>query len=597
MARRPAFGSGRAGPHTVTSVTFAILKAMKQSLEAAIAKCVEDAFAIDTVVELTRPEEQHGDYATNVALQLAKKIGKNPREIADELSVKIREKLEDILADTSVAGPGFINLRLNDKALVAAMRKGLAPSNKGQSVLLEYSCPNAFKELHTGHLYQTVVGDAIGRILEATGASVFRANFGGDVGLHVAKCLYGIKQEIADAGIKKLQEVPEDSRAEWISAAYVQGAKAYEEDEAAKAEIAAINVQVYGFHETAGDSDSAEAGGTADDLAKIYWTCREWSYDYFKDFYQKIAVEPFDKYYPESTVTARGLQVVGQHAGTVFEKSDGAVVYKGEDAGLHTRVFITSQGLPTYETKDLGVIFTEADDFAYDKRVLITGNDQTDYMKVVFSALHAIDADLAAKQTHRTHGTVRFGGGQKMSSRLGNVTRAVDVVQTVDEAVARENPGSDHYPIALAAIKYTFLKHRLGSDIAFDINESVSLEGSSGPYLQYAHARARSILRKAPAAAENDAPSMPDDLETGERTLVRKITEYPEVVDKAVTELMPHHICTYLYELAQTFNRFYEHNRVIGDERQTTRLALVAKYADTLKDGLTLLGIASPEKM
>ena len=555
---------------------------MKNELEAALAECVKDLFDVDVAVELTRPDEQFGDYATNVALQLAKKLGKPPREIAESLAAEAKEKLVGQVSEVSVAGPGFLNLRLTDRAMLDSVRVEVEKTNSGRRIILEYSCPNAFKELHTGHLYQTVAGDALGRLLEATGATVFRANFGGDVGLHVAKCLYGIVKKI-DEDPAKLDDIPKDARPEWISAAYVVGAKAYEEDDTAKGRIKDINSQVYGFHES-DDKTSV--------LAQIYWTCREWSYDYFKDFYKQVQVEPFDKYYPESVTIEPGLKVVREHTPEVFKESDGAVVYKGEDAGLHTRVFVTSEGLPTYETKDIGVIFTEIDDFTYDQRVLITGNDQTDYMKVVFAALNAIDPDLAAKQTHLTNGTVRFGGGQKMSSRLGNVTRAVDVIQSVSEAVSDEHPDSDHYQTALAAIKYTFLRHRLGGDIAFDINESVSLEGNSGPYLQYAHARARSILAKAGSEGGKI-----DDLEPGERSLVRKMSEYPEVVDKAVAELMPHHVCTYLYELAQTFNRFYENNRVVGDPREAVRLALVARYADTLRNGLALLGIASPDKM
>ncbi len=549
-----------------------------QEISQVISAVCKDLFHVDTDVVLTRPDEQFGDYATNIALQLAKQLGKNPREVAQTIVDNIKH---DAIQSVEIAGPGFINIRLTDAALVAGMVTDISSLSLHKRVLLEYSCPNAFKELHTGHLYQTIVGDAMGRILEATGAKIFRANFGGDVGLHVAKCLYGIVQKIGEDP-RELVAIPAETRPEWISSVYVLGASAYEEDEAAKAKITEINTQIYDFHNN-NDHES--------DLAQIYWQCREWSYDYFKSFYEKIRVEPFDKYYPESTTTAPGLELVKQNTGAVFTSSEGAIIYDEAKSGLHTRVFITSKGLPTYETKDLGVVISEAEDFVYDKRVIITGNDQSEYMKVVFAALKAIDPDLAAKQTHFTNGTVRFGSGQKMSSRLGNVTRAVDVIDTISEVVSGENPSTDYYSTALAAIKYSFLKHRLGGDIAFDINESVSLEGNSGPYLQYAHARARSILTKA------DNYSELTDLESDERSLVGKLTEYTDVVDRATNEFMPHHICTYLYELAQTFNRFYEHNRVIDDPRQAQRLTLVNKYADVLKDGLGLLGISAPDRM
>jgi arginyl-tRNA synthetase len=147
--------------------------------------------------------------------------------------------------------------------------------------------------------------------------------------------------------------------------------------------------------------------------------------------------------------------------------------------------------------------------------------------------------------------------------------------------------------VYLAAVKYTFLKSRIGGDIVFDVQESVTLEGNSGPYLQYAHARARSILAK----VDGKPADIDGLLEKDERSLLRKLSEYPAVVERAVDELLPHHICTYLYELAQDFNRFYEHNRVIGDERQAVRVRLVTEYADVLQGGLRLLNIPAPERM
>lgn len=178
-----------------------------------------------------------------------------------------------------------------------------------------------------------------------------------------------------------------------------------------------------------------------------------------------------------------------------------------------------------------------------------------------------------------------------MSSRAGNIFRAQDVLDAVQAEVKKAHK-TDSWDTVLGAVKYAFLKHRLGGDLIFDIKESVSLEGNSGPYLQYSHARARSILSK------KEVPNAkPDKFEPDERSLLRKITEYPEAVEKAVNELMPHHIATYLYELAQVFNRFYEKNRVLNDPRETVRLQLVQAYANTLKKGLSLLNIPAPDKM
>ncbi|MDB5175820.1 MAG: argS [Candidatus Saccharibacteria bacterium] len=559
---------------------------MQEQLEQTIAETGKNVFGEEITVELTRPDESFGDYSTNIAMQLAGKLGKAPREIAEELSGALRADLAEVVSEVTVAGPGFINIRLTDGAIVSMLDYDVSAVNRGRKVLLEYSCPNAFKQLHTGHLYQTIAGDSIGRLLEATGVEVFRANFGGDVGLHVAKSLYGIITALGEAGhYDQLNDVEPARRTQYLSTAYVAGAKAYEEDEDAKQAIATINGQVYGFHAN-NDHES--------DLARIYWQCREWSYEYFKSFYESIAVEPFDKYYPESETMEPGIAMVRANTPGVFEESDGAIVFRGEKVGLFTNVFITSKGLPAYGAKDLGVVKLEAGDFDYDQRVLMTGVSDTAYVKVVFAALQSINPELAAKQVHHPNGTVKFGSGQKMSSRLGNVTSAVDVLKVVGDAVEAADDQSKQN-ITLGAIKYSFLKQRLGGDIAFDLNESVRLEGNSGPYLQYAHARACSILRK----SENPVETSLQDtiLEAGERTMVRALGEYSLTITKSVKDLMPHHLCTYLYELSQTFNRFYENNRVMGDEREGLRLTLVKRYADTLAEGLQLLGIVAPEQM
>lgn len=557
---------------------------MKEDSEQKVAAVCQDMFGVAVTVELNRPEEQFGDYATNVALQLAKQLGKNPREIGEGLAVKLRETLAEAVTDVSVAGPGFVNITLHDRTLIKGLGAQPAQSLAGQTIVAEYSDPNPFKVLHAGHLYTSVVGDSIANLMQAAGADVHRVNFGGDVGMHVGKTMWAIVKELGGELPEQLAQIPEGERSEWMAKAYVQGTQAYEEDETAKTEIVALNKRVYQLH-SEDDHDSP--------FAQLYWTCRGWSYDYFDSFYERIGTS-FEKYYPESQTAPIGLQTVKEHAGSVYQESDGAIVFDGEKYGLHTRVFINSEGLPTYEAKDVGLIMLKKQDYNFDRSVIITGNEQAQYMAVVLKSIEQFAPELAAATTHLTHGLVKLQGGVKMSSRAGNFLRAVDVL---DEAAAanKESTGQDNDVTVLGAVKYAFLKNRLGGDIIYDPKESVSLEGNSGPYLQYAYARAQSILRKA-GADQGDLPETVS-LEAGERSLVRKLTEYSEVVDRAVADLMPHHICTYLYELAQEFNRFYEHNRVIGDERQAVRVALLAQYAATLGQGLELLGIQAPDKM
>ncbi len=539
----------------------------------------------DVKVELTRPDEQFGDYTTNIALRLAGKLGRNPREVAQNLVDEVQSHLGDEIDKVMIAGPGFINITLSDAALSAQVTA--APTTKqqiykGKVVVAEYGDPNPFKILHAGHLYTDVVGDAVANLMEASGGKVHRVNFGGDVGLHVGKSMWAIVKTLGGEHSEKLKDVPEAERANWMTERYVEGSTAYEEDDNAKEEVINLNKRVYKLHDDA-DHDSP--------FAKIYWTCRQWSYDYFTYFYDRLGSH-FEKYYPESENAQLGLDTVREQLKKgVYEESDGAVVFKAEKYGLHTRVFITREGLPTYEAKDVGLIMAKWQDFRFDVSLIITSNEQMEYMKVVVKSIEQFMPELASRTVHLTHGMVKLAGGVKMSSRKGNILRATDILDAAAES-NKKTRGQDDPQTTLAAVKYAMLKQRIGGDIVYDPAESVSLEGNSGPYLQYAHARARSVLAKSKVK-----PTLPNKLEAGERSLARKISEYPEVVEKAVAELMPHHICTYLYELAQTFNRFYEKNRVIGDVREAERLRLVQFYADVLKDGLRLLNITAPERI
>ena len=588
---------------------------MKQELELWLADAVKTLYQIEIAVELTRPEEQFGDYATNVALQIAKSLGKNPREVASEIATAVTGRSSHLSAE--VAGPGFINLKLNDALLLENIATKPTKTLAGQTILVEYSDPNPFKPLHAGHLYTTLVGDVVARLIENAGAKTIRLNFGGDVGLHAGKSMWAIVKHLGGELPEKLTEVSETERPDWLGARYVEGNNAFEDDEVAKAEIIETNKRVYRIHEEI-DHDSA--------FAKIYWACRDWSYTYFARLYDQLQVVPFDRFIPESEVTPLGLQTVkAQTEAGIFEKSDGAVVFPESKSGLHTRVFINSEGLPTYETKDVGLSLTKWQDYHADQSIIITANEQEQYMQVVLAAIHEFEPEAAERTTHITHGVVKLQGGVKMSSRKGNIVSALDILESA-RAATNTNGMQSTEETMLSAVKYAFVKNRIGGDIVYDPAESVALEGNSGPYLQYAHARAKSILSKAEDArthrgnekqpGKEEADAEPDnnftpgevspssmnstdimELTPDERTLARKLTEYSEVVDKATLELMPHHVCTYLYELAQTFNRFYEHNRVIGDEREELRTHLVAFYAETLKNGLNLLGIHAPERM
>ena len=556
----------------------AIKEALIQATESATTKQVD-------AVTLTRTDVAFGDYSTNIAMQLAKDIGDSPRNIADLIAENLNSGTYTWLKQASVAGPGFINITLTDAALCDLWQLTPSVQHKDEVVTTEYSDPNPFKVLHAGHLYTTLVGNAIANIMQKAGAQVVRLNYGGDVGLHVAKAMYGIIKHLDGEFPEKLQSVPEAERATWVSARYVEGNAAYE-DEASKQEIIAINKKVYIVH---GEND------TTSPFAQIYWTCRSWSYDGFDALYNELAVVPFDAYVPESKVTPLGVALVQKGLESkLFTKSDGAVVYDGEASGLHTRVFINSNGLPTYEAKELGLAEYKWQTYHFNKNIIITGNDIVEYMKVLLSAIGHFYPEVQERTTHLTHGMITFAGGKKMSSRSGNVLLAQDIITAAQHANTAAS-GKDDDRVAIGAIKYAFLKQRMGADIVYDPEESISLQGNSGPYLQYAHARARSILSK--VADRNSINLQATTLTENERVLSRELAHYSSVLDQAIYDITPHILCTYLYELSQVFNRFYEQSRVIGDERQDIRLELTWRYAETLKDGLAVLGIEAPDSM
>ncbi len=538
---------------------------------------IKNLFDIDFDAIVTpAPENMPADFSSNVAMQLTRELHRNPREIAEAIAAEMTE------FKTEVAGPGFLNFILSDEYFMGKIQDFGANFDKniswdeyfGKTVICEFSDPNPFKVLHVGHLYTSIVGDSIARMYEYAGANVIRANFGGDVGLHVGKTMWALlKSGLTDFTIED------------IAAKYVDGTRAYDEDENAKAEIVDINKKVYSI---------AQNNLHDSKLAEMYWKGRELSYQYFEDFYNRIGVK-FDKYYPESTVAERGLaEVKNGLAKGVFEMSDGAVVYRGDTKlGLHTRVFINQEGLPTYEAKDTGLIFTKWDDYKFDKSIIITANDIVDYMKIVLGAISELNPELPKRTLHLTHGNVKLPGAVKMSSRKGNFLKAVDILNLVSNEL-KNSYNSDDFTIALGAVKYSFLKYKIGGDIIFDPQESVKMTGNSGPYLMYSILRAKKIVAN---TAEKDGFRADYALNNFERTLVRKIAQYKDVLIESLHETAPHKLCNYLYDLAQEFSRFYENCPVVGNESEAERVAIVRAYLKVMQHGMSILGIDIPEVM
>lgn len=551
--------------------TSVIIKAMNEK----ISQIVHDVFGVEMAVALTRPDPKFGDYATNVAMQLAKPLGKNPREIAETLAEKLRDSGD--FSEVTIAGPGFINIRLSDAQLLDELNAETPNGRTGQTMVIETNNPNPFKAMHIGHAFNAILADTVANLLEADGAETHRVSYHGDVGAHVGKSMWALLRYV-DGDSAKLHAIEPEARNGFMSKMYAEGAKAAKEDEQAKAEIEAL----------------AQRSFTLDDplYKEIYETCKVWSFDEIEQIVARLGNQPIEKRYLESQADALGVETVKNHVGDVFVESDGALIFPGEKYGIFDNAFVTSRGRGLYGARDLGLMQLKNNDYHADKSYIVTAEEQRDYFRGVIKAAELCLPELTGVTTNISTGTVKLTTG-KMSSRTGDVVEINWLFDKISQAIT-DRGGEATDEIVAGALRYQFLKIKIGSDVVFDINEAVSLHGNSGSYLQYAYARANSILRKAEATP---SAKITHELNPSERMLVRKLGEYSEVVEKAQHELLPHHICSYLYELAQEFNRFYENNQVIGGDNEADRLNLVASYAATLQKGLAILGIQAPERM
>ena len=550
---------------------------MEQKIREAIGEFLAQAEAPEASFVVERPiSGAYGDYATNAALAAAKQLGKDPRSLADSLARHLLDTLGDSIAShVSVAGPGFVNITLSREAVALAVAEAAAQGeawgkgnmNSGRRVMVEYTDPNPFKEMHIGHLMSNVIGESLARLIENGGAEVIRANYQGDVGPHVAKAIWGLRK----AGITEPETAKE------IGEAYAAGSREYEESPEAKAEIDQLNTALY---------EGADAA-----LMEEWRRGRAVSLAAFEALY-KILGTHFDYYFFESETAASGVRIVKDGvAKGVFEESEGAIIYRGEKKGLHTLVFITSRGTPTYEAKDVGLAFLKEERAQFDRSVIVTAAEQIGHFKVMLAALREVAPLIAEKTAHVPHGFLRLTEG-KMSSREGNIITAAGLIKEIIEKASEKNADPlIAEQVAIGAIKYMVLRQAPGSDIIFDPEKSLSLEGDSGPYLQYALVRAKKIL----AYAENGESGGAEPAEP--YAIERLILHYPEVAARAARELAPNLLTAYLTELASAWNHFYATEQVLGSPEEAYKQRVARAFAQTMQNGLTLLGIPAPDRM
>lgn len=604
-----------------------------------IVKVLQEITGVENI-SLDVPEvAEHGDYATNVAMVLFGKKEEilrtaqddkndlgivslllsagNSKELAENIVEKLQkdEQLNKVLEKIEVAGPGFINFYLLRNIVVKCIIKihkdteeyGKCDINKGKKVMVEFAHPNTHKVFHIGHLRNISTGESIARLLEAVGYKVVRANYQGDIGMHIAKALWGV----LELGFKDPGDVKK--RAEFLGKAYAKGATAYKDDEDAKTKIQEINEKIYSKED--------------EEINELYTKTRQWSLDYFNLIYERVGTK-FDRLFFESECAESGKKYAHEalEKGILVE-SEGAVIFQGSKYGLHDRVFISGKGTPTYEAKDLGLIQLQLKEYNPDLIIHVLGPEQLGYTQVIFKVQEHLFPETKGKQLHVPYGWVRLKGG-KMSSRTGNVLLGEQLIDEAKKNIIKDYGSEEKIAeqIAVAAVKYSFLKAGRTQDISFDIKESISLQGDSGPYLQYTYARAKSVLRRVNikegeshsegeystkesilirlerffAYAQNDI--LLDKLNNEELSLMRAFIYFPEVVQSAAENYAPNLICNYLHDLAQRYNTFYNKHGILegrtkDESISNFRLALTMATGQILKNGLNLLGIEAPEKM
>lgn len=541
-------------------------------MEQLIQSVVKDQFGVDVDIRLTRPDAAFGDYATNVALQIARQLEKNPREVAEVIAEKLRQT--DDFSGIEVAGPGFINIHLSDSTILGLLKKQPQPSRAGQTVVIETNNPNPFKAMHIGHAFNAVLGDTIANLLAVSGAIVQRVSYHGDVGLHVGKSMYSLLK-YADGDFSRIETIPATEHNSFMSKMYAEGSKAYKEDEIAKREI---------------DELAQESFAPQSKLySQIYELCKKWSFEQIDATVKQLGNQPTIARFLESLADTKGVEVVKANVPDIFQESDGALIFKGSEHGAFDNAFVASNGRGLYAARDLGLMLLKNELFHPDKSYVITGGEQAAYFKGVIAAAGLVWPEQKNQTINIPTGLVKLTTG-KMSSRDGDVVEIAWLFDEFKKAIeARDGEATD--VIVAGALRYQFLRVKIGSDVVFDVNEAVSLTGNTGSYLQYAHARACSILAKA------NSHDPLTEIKSEDRALVRKLTEYSDVIERASNDIEPHVICTYLFELAQEFNRYYEANKIIGSDDETHRTALTRVYVDCLRAGLAILGIHAPEKM
>ena len=573
------------------------MKLIIEQLDGAFRKAINDAFGVDAdpLIALSG-NEKFGDYQSNAAMGLAKQLAQrgektNPRAVAE----RIREKLElgEMASEVSIAGPGFINVKLGARFLQQRLREvaaderlGIEPVGRPQTVVVDYSGPNIAKELHVGHLRSTIIGDAIARVLEFQGHKVIRQNHLGDWGTQFGMLIAQLRSKgrAADAGIEDLESF------------YIQAKRRFDTDEPFQAEARQTVVRL-------------QAG--AEEERRLWKLIVDETRRSYQPLYERLRVQLRQEHERGESFYNPMLPgiVADLKRADIAVESEGAVVVPIEGYENPLIVEKTGGGY-LYGTTDLAAVRYRVNELHADRIVYLTDSRQSQHFAQVFAAATKAGWTGDASFDHAPFGTMLGEDGKPFKTRSGGVVKLADLLDEAEERalklVTEKNPElpEEHrkriaHAVGIGGVKYADLSKDRTSDYVFSFDKMLSLEGNTAPYLQYAYARIRSIFRK---GATDRAAVLHADIRLEspyELALAKHIFRLGEIIEIVARELKPHHLTAYLYELATRFSGFYENCPVLQSEEPTrsSRLALSDLTARTLALGLDLLGIEHPEQM
>ncbi|MBR2428380.1 MAG: arginine--tRNA ligase [Alistipes sp.] len=588
---------------------------IEEFISSVVCRAAQELYGTSDNIQIQKTRKEfEGDY-TVVVFPLLRASKKSPEATATELGEKIVASTPEIKSFNVIKG--FLNLAVDAsfwaarfQEIIATEDYGMAPKS-GRTIMIEYSSPNTNKPLHLGHIRNNLLGYSVATILKANGHNVIKVNLVNDRGIHICKSmlawqLYGGGETPASSGMKGDH---------LVGKYYVEFDKHYKaeikelvaggmsEDEAKKQAPIMLQAQ-----------EMLRKWEAKDEAVYSLWeTMNGWVYEGFDVTYKALGVD-FDKVYYESQTYLLGKSLVedGLKKGVFFRKEDNSVWIDLEADGLDQKLLLRGDGTSVYMTQDLGTALSRFEENKLDDMIYVVGNEQNYHFQVLKLVLKKLGYEWSDNIFHLSYGMVELPEG-KMKSREGTVVDADDLIADMVgtaremsdelgklEGCSEEEAAAISEMVGLGALKYFILKVDPKKTMLFDPRESIDFNGNTGPFIQYTHARIRSIMRKAEEAGiatdnYTEATLLPEEVE-----LIKSLTEYPAVVRTAGEQFAPSVIAAYAYELAKQFNGYYHDHSILKEERtevRALRLHLAAEVARVIRSAMALLGINVPERM